>query len=95
MRTGAVIPEGPVRTTGDGAAVTGAAGATALAPPVADDTDDGDGVLSAGCISTTQLVAKAMSRDVSVSDVALVFTVASSDDNKAPWIPASQTTTGN
>jgi hypothetical protein len=61
---------------------------------VTDAADEGAGALSAGCISTTQLVAKAMSKVVRVSVIALGFTVASSEDNKAPQTVVSQTTTG-
>ena len=69
------------------------AGAAVVAGPALGMADEGGGVLSAGCISTTQLVAKVMSRVVSVNVIALGFTVASGEDNKAPGTPTSQTTT--
>ena len=90
LRMGALIPEGPVIITG---ACVDVAGATATAPPVPEDAAEGEGALSAGCISMTQLVAKAMSKVVSVNLMALGFTVASGADNKAPPTPVSQTTT--
>lgn len=83
LRTGALIPDGPVLTTvvtGAGVDVVAAVGiAGAGTAELLVEAMAGVGELSAGCISPTQPVTIGMRILVSVTILALGFTVASID----------------